>query len=182
MIRQFTATTYVIDNGKVLLIYHKKLQKWLPPGGHLEPHELPSEGAKREVFEETGLHVELIKEENVWIESTASSRSFERPFMCLIETIPPHGEDPAHEHIDFIYVGKVIGGTLLENEEETGGIRWVSLEELPHLREDELFIDTRESIQTLLTHKSNLYPNELKSRFLGHAKAPGVEQSQADQY
>jgi len=28
--------------------------------------------------------------------------------------------------------------------------------------------------------QSVVYPNELKSRFLGHAKAPGVEQSQAD--
>jgi 8-oxo-dGTP pyrophosphatase MutT (NUDIX family) len=32
---------------------------WLPPGGHIDPHELPHDAAVREVHEETGLAVAL---------------------------------------------------------------------------------------------------------------------------
>ncbi len=42
------------------LIFHRKLKKWLPPGGHIDPNEMPSETAIREAFEETGLEIELI--------------------------------------------------------------------------------------------------------------------------
>ena len=33
--------------------------KWNIPAGHLDPHESVFEGAKREIFEESGLEVEL---------------------------------------------------------------------------------------------------------------------------
>ena len=36
MERHFNVTVYVTnEEGKFLLIRHKKLQKWLPPGGHI---------------------------------------------------------------------------------------------------------------------------------------------------
>ena len=45
--RQFTTSVYILEEQKVLLIFHKKLQKWLPPGGHIEPNEAPPEAARR---------------------------------------------------------------------------------------------------------------------------------------
>lgn len=38
MERQYCASAYTIDfnNKKVLLMYNKKLNKWLQPGGHIE--------------------------------------------------------------------------------------------------------------------------------------------------
>ena len=41
----FTATAFVVDNGRTLLHWHKKLQQWMPPGGHLLPDEDPASGA-----------------------------------------------------------------------------------------------------------------------------------------
>src|SRR5262249_42904604 len=41
--------------GRFLLIKHRRLGTWLPPGGEIEPGETPFEAAKRELFEETGL-------------------------------------------------------------------------------------------------------------------------------
>ena len=58
--RDFTATTFVVDAGATLLLLHKKLGAWLPPGGHIGPNELPEDAAVREVREETGLEVELL--------------------------------------------------------------------------------------------------------------------------
>jgi len=67
---------------------HPKLKKWLPPGGHVEENESPPEAATREVKEETGLEITFIKQENIWIEKW-NAKSFERPFLCLTEEIPP---------------------------------------------------------------------------------------------
>ena len=51
--KQFTATGYVVNpqKTKLLVIFHNKLQKWLPAGGHVEQNELPHEAVAREVFE-----------------------------------------------------------------------------------------------------------------------------------
>lgn len=151
MIRQMTATIYILEKGRVLLIYHKKLKKWLPPGGHLEPNELPSEGAIREAKEETGLEVEIIPQENIWIEKRWNGRSFERPYLCLLEYIPQHHLQPAHEHVDLIYIGKPVGGKLKQNHEETEGLRWFSLTDLEKLQKDiEIFAETFDVIAHLL--------------------------------
>ena len=60
--RQYCASAYTIDfeNKKVLLMYNKKLNKWLQPGGHIEGKETPEETAIRETFEETGIKIEIV--------------------------------------------------------------------------------------------------------------------------
>jgi 8-oxo-dGTP pyrophosphatase MutT (NUDIX family) len=143
MKRHLTATTYILHEDKVLLIYHRKLQKWLPPGGHLMPHELPHEGAIREAKEETGIDVALIPQENIWIETRPNGRSIERPYLCLLEYIPELNGEEAHQHIDLIYIGKPVGGKIKHNHQETEAICWLSLENLEKLeREVEIFEET----------------------------------------
>lgn len=60
--RQYCASAYTIDfkNKKVLLVYNKKLNKWLQPGGHIEYNELPTETAIRETKEETGIDIQIV--------------------------------------------------------------------------------------------------------------------------
>ncbi|RHZ35943.1 NUDIX domain-containing protein [endosymbiont GvMRE of Glomus versiforme] len=50
----------VIQNEKreLLVIFEKKWNCWVFPGGKIEPNETPLEAAKREVFEETNLIIE----------------------------------------------------------------------------------------------------------------------------
>lgn len=151
MERQFTATAYIIDGDQVLLIFHKKLKKWLPPGGHLDPNETPAEGARREAKEETGLDIRLVGHENVWVERW-NATSFERPYMCLLEEIPPHGGYPAHQHIDFIYLAVPVGGQAVQNHEETDGIRWFTTEEIDALVPDEeIFVETQQAIRSIFS-------------------------------
>ena len=150
MERQFTATVYIIENEQVLLIFHRKLQKWLPPGGHMDPNETPPQAAKREAKEETGLEIEFIQQENIWINRWNAS-SFERPYQCLLEEIPAYGDKPAHQHIDFIYVGIPTGGNLLQNDVETTGLRWFTRIEVEQLEPDqEIFQETQQVILHLL--------------------------------
>ena len=150
MEKHFTATAYIIDQGKVLLLMHPKLKKWLPPGGHIELNETPPECAKREAQEETGLEIELIEQENLWLNFWNAS-SIERPYLCLLENIPAHGDKPAHQHIDMIYLAKPLRGTLLE------GVRWFSLEEVEKMTdEEETFAETKTTIRHLLSTSRQL--------------------------
>ncbi|WP_100514291.1 NUDIX domain-containing protein [Mycobacteroides abscessus] len=49
----------VIDRQQVLLIQRADNQLWEPPGGVLEHDETFAEGVRREVFEETGIFVDV---------------------------------------------------------------------------------------------------------------------------
>ncbi len=62
--RSCGAVVYRIIKGRVrfLLIKNKGSQHWGFPKGHVEPNESPEETAKREVFEEVGLKIELLPE------------------------------------------------------------------------------------------------------------------------
>jgi 8-oxo-dGTP pyrophosphatase MutT (NUDIX family) len=119
--RDFTATTFVVDQGRTLLLLHRKLHKWFPPGGHIDPHELPHTAAIREVQEETGLHVALLGETIAMGEVLV----LPQPHCILLEDITPD-----HQHIDLIYFARVIGGALQVAEREAQSVRWLSWEEL----------------------------------------------------
>lgn len=146
MEKHFTATAYILDQNKILLIQHPKLGKWLPPGGHLEENETPPECAKRETLEETGLEITLIRQENLWL-NFWNATSIERPYLCLLENIPAHGDKPAHQHIDMIFLALPIGGSLLPSA------RWFTLEEIERMADDEeIFAETKTTIRHLFNH------------------------------
>lgn len=154
MQRQFVATVYIFAEQRVLLIYHRKLQKWLGAGGHLDANELPSEAAIREAIEETGIEVELLSDEHVWVECW-NAKSIPRPYLCLLEEIPSFGDQPAHQHIDNIYIGRAIGGEEKINHRETDGLRWFSWEEIQGLKEDqEIFVETKSVLKSIFNYLS----------------------------
>lgn len=45
--------------GKIYLCHHKKAADWIPPGGHIEPGETPSDAAIREMFEELSVNITI---------------------------------------------------------------------------------------------------------------------------
>ncbi|MBT3393687.1 MAG: NUDIX domain-containing protein [Waddliaceae bacterium] len=133
MERHFTSNVFIVDDDKVLLIYHKKLSTWLPPGGHIDANETPVDSARREVFEETGLEIEIMMQENAWVQSD-EARSFQRPYLCLIEDIPEYRDTPAHQHIDMVYLAKNIRtGIEKPNYDEVREMRWFSRDDIEAL-------------------------------------------------
>lgn len=98
--RDWCATTFIVWNGSVLLHHHAKLQRWLPPGGHVERDELPDDAALREVHEETGLTVRLVGDTAIEAEGP---RQLLRPRGIQLEPIRP-----GHEHIDLIYFARPV--------------------------------------------------------------------------
>jgi ADP-ribose pyrophosphatase YjhB (NUDIX family) len=99
--RDFTVATFVLHEGKTLMLWHKKLAMWLPPGGHIDPNELPDEAAVREVKEETGLDVVLLSEPAM--EQLPGPLQLARPEGIQLEDVAP-----GHQHIDLIYFARPV--------------------------------------------------------------------------
>ena len=107
-----TADGVVIKEGKVLLIKRDITPfqgHWVLPGGFVEYGEQLENAAKREVFEETGLKVEIEK------------------FVGVYDT---PDRDPRGQTISAVYLCKVISGEL-KGSREGQELKWFGKGELP---------------------------------------------------
>jgi 8-oxo-dGTP pyrophosphatase MutT (NUDIX family) len=98
VLRHFTVAVFVVHEGRVLLHYHRKLRKWLPPGGHVEDNELPDTAAVREVLEETGIRARLVGDRGLPIDEP---QQLVVPAGIQVEHIYP-----GHEHVDLVYFAR----------------------------------------------------------------------------
>lgn len=96
--REFTVAVFVVDHDRVLLHWHRKLGRWLPPGGHIEPGELPDEAAVREVAEETGVVATLWGRPLIEVDMPGQPRQLVPPVGIQLADI-----SPGHQHIDLVY-------------------------------------------------------------------------------
>ena len=133
----FTVAIFVVHDGKILLIHHRKLDKWLPLGGHIELDEDPEQAALREAKEESGLDVELLGERPPT--TSPGTRALIAPRFLDIHRI-----NDTHEHIGMIYWArpKWPAAARLGHQqvpchslatEEHHDIRWCSADDLDKL-------------------------------------------------
>lgn len=123
----FTVAIFVVHAGRILLIHHRNLDRWLPLGGHIELDEDPELAALREAKEESGLDVELLGERPPT--TGPGTRALIAPRFLDIHRI-----NPAHEHIGMIYWARPTGGTVTLAAGEHHDIRWCSSAELDALQ------------------------------------------------
>ena len=114
----------VSENGdRVLLLHHRKLERWLQPGGHAETGEASGETvALREAREETGL------------QGLALHPEAPRPLDVDVHQIPARPGEPAHEHLDLRYL--VVASENAPLKPATGEserLRWFGWDELETL-------------------------------------------------
>lgn len=121
--KHFVVTGYLVYHRRVLLLFHRKLRRWLPPGGHVEEDEDPWTALVREFREETGLTVHPA--------ARASRRGKERGVRLLPD--PHHVQveriDSQHDHVDLVYFCRRARGRLRRNP-ESEALRWFSRQEL----------------------------------------------------
>ncbi len=137
--RHFCASAYIVnpENKKVLLVKHKKYNKWLQPGGHIEDNETPEEAAVREVYEETGIKSTLVGEH----------------FPREDDLIRPLGiqynrKDNGDRMVDIIYVGKPNNPEEpLKVSDESNDIGWFSRHDLEEMS---VFPDVKISFDYIL--------------------------------
>jgi 8-oxo-dGTP pyrophosphatase MutT (NUDIX family) len=100
------------SSGKILLMKRTDNSKWCIPGGIVDVGETPEQGAIREAWEETGLHVRVLELVGVYT-------------MTYSDT-----EDGIYTVVGFTYLCEVIDGTLRHSHEDLGLQYW-NLEEVP---------------------------------------------------
>ena len=118
-----TASAWVLSSGrdKTLLTHHKKLNRWLQLGGHIENDQTIQQAACREAFEESGIEqLELVQQSL---------------FDLDVHKIPERGDTPAHYHYDmrFLLLSKTMNFTM---SDESNDLAWVPLTELAELVSD----------------------------------------------
>jgi len=87
-----TASAVVLspDRARLLLVYHRRLARWLQPGGHVEPDDSDViETARREVLEETGIMLDEADDANL--------------VGLDVHEIPAAGAEPFHLHHDLTF-------------------------------------------------------------------------------
>jgi len=119
----FVVNVYIIYKDKVLLIHHRKLDKWLPIGGHVELDEDPEQALFREVKEECGLEIGVLGEK-------PSIRSEGTKFLYSPIFLDIHKISDVHKHIGLYYFVKAKTDKVILNKKEHKKIRWLSEEEL----------------------------------------------------
>jgi len=122
----FTASVFIVRDGKVLLHKHKRLGIWLQPGGHIELDEDPVQAVLREAKEETGLEIELVGEQPQQFETIYNTRVLMTPRFMNRHFFDA---DHTHEHVDLVYFARAKAGEPVA-EEDAAPVRWMSKEEL----------------------------------------------------
>lgn len=159
MQKHFTATAFIVDSQKrTLLLWHKRLQRWMPPGGHVDPNETPEETAARECKEETGLDVEIVgdAQDDLFTGNAHEGQMLKKPIAMLLENIPesPERGEAAHQHMDFLFLARPLDEAqdLVLATAEGDDMKWFTKEEVQCLNEDsEIFGNVKMYIVQVLS-------------------------------
>ncbi len=139
----FTASCYVIDDGgRLLLHHHRRLDRWLQMGGHVEGDESPERTALREGEEESGLR-DLV----LWSAEAEPPLSYSREsesgglasalqtiFDLDVHAIPAAKGEPDHDHFDVRYLARTASPERIAlDRAESNDLAWVTLERAAEL-------------------------------------------------
>ena len=152
------ATAYVFNEkfSKILLIKHKTLNCWLPPGGHLDKNESLSDAAIRELKEETGVVGSLIdiNQQKVLSKNYSEGEHYcelLRPYAVIEELIPKTEKEDEHKHIDAIYVVIADSMTLPQvKDKQISQSKWFSVKTLASINTMQNVIGIVDSILEIL--------------------------------
>jgi len=121
------------DRSRCLLVHHRKLNRWLQPGGHADGQNDLADVALREVCEESGLvELELPKSLGKIV-----------PLDIDVHIIPARTDksgkviEDAHEHHDIRFLILAAKGQELAVSDESNDVRWFSHDELLEVTDEE---------------------------------------------
>jgi 8-oxo-dGTP pyrophosphatase MutT (NUDIX family) len=118
----FTGSAAVVDAAgeRVVVLFHRKAQRWLQPGGHADGDANLASVALREATEETGIGGLAVA-----------------PAPVDVDIHRVHFPDaPPHLHLDVRFVVRAPAGAAPVANHESAGVRWVTLDELESLDTD----------------------------------------------
>jgi 8-oxo-dGTP pyrophosphatase MutT (NUDIX family) len=120
-----TGSAWIIDHSHkyVLLMHHRKLDRWFQPGGHADGVPDVRQVALKEAQEETGLaDIQILIPEI---------------FDIDVHLIPATPKDVAHYHYDIRFLMKADRSQPLQINSESKNLAWVLLEDVPQYNNSE---------------------------------------------
>lgn len=113
MIIEPTSSVFILrrhdeDRWLAALVWHPRLECWLPAGGHVENGETPAGAAIREAREETGLDVTLVPVPAVPVPAAFPHRLVAAPWLVAeVPAAPDRHTNERHLHVDHVYAATV---------------------------------------------------------------------------
>ncbi|MCG8450316.1 MAG: NUDIX hydrolase [Pirellulales bacterium] len=130
-----TGSAWVLshDRSRCLLVHHRKLDRWLQPGGHADGQNQIEQVALREVREESGLNqLALVNEDEQLV-----------PLDVDIHLIPDRLDaagnllEDTHQHHDIRFLVIADSNQELVLSDESHDLRWFCREELLEVTREE---------------------------------------------
>ncbi len=151
--KHFTTTGYTVnkERTKILLVHHRGLGKWLPPGGHIEENETPHEAVLREVYEETGIVASPITNDEHDLELKGTKEAqIPRPYALMYQIIPKSKKDIEHIHLDMMFVLEADDSVEVKAQyKEVHDVKWVAKTDLLK------YYDTFDSVKSFVKGSLN---------------------------
>lgn len=115
-----TASSVIVGRRGTVLHLHRRLHRWMQPGGHIDTGEEPAAAALRESFEETGL---------------ALSHPPDGPVMVHLDV---HPAASGHTHLDLRFLLLGPDDDPAPPPGESQEVRWFSWEEAEETADESL--------------------------------------------
>jgi 8-oxo-dGTP pyrophosphatase MutT (NUDIX family) len=121
-----TGSAWIVDERgtSALLTHHRKLNRWLQPGGHWEGDITAFAIAKREAREESGL--------------TSLSPLSTELFDIDVHRIPARHSEPEHLHYDARFIFKADANEAFTVSHESRDLAWMSMREIADMGDPSL--------------------------------------------
>jgi 8-oxo-dGTP pyrophosphatase MutT (NUDIX family) len=132
-----TASAWILspERGSTLLTHHRKLNRWLQLGGHVEDDQSIQDAATREAREESGI-----------VDLNLLDRKL---FDIDVHLIPARKGDPDHYHYDFRFIFQSTT-RIFSVSEESHSLAWVAISEITTEVADESIIRMANKTQAFL--------------------------------
>ena len=128
MITEPTSSVFILRHDRergwaTALVWHPRLECWLPAGGHVETDETAAQCGIREALEETGLEVTLVPGPAAPVPAGFPHRLLPAPWLVAEGRAAPdrHTGEP-HVHEDHVYVATTASSRPVREPEHQ--VRW----------------------------------------------------------
>ncbi len=115
-----TGSAWILNHSgtHAALVHHRKLDRWLQPGGHADGNKDIFDVARTEAMEETGM------------ENLLSTGEI---FDVDVHLIPANKRDAAHYHYDIRFMFTAPKDAILKVSQESHEVRWIAAESIEAL-------------------------------------------------
>jgi 8-oxo-dGTP pyrophosphatase MutT (NUDIX family) len=133
---------------EVFVHMHRKIQKYMEIGGHMELDETPWQTIVREMEEEAGYKLGDLEIYQPDYMPVVLKSNVVHPVPALLLTYQPI---PGHYHSDIIYVfHEISGASALPHDGESSDLRWMTFDELEQGKKEGTVLSDVEEIYAAL--------------------------------